>query len=104
MKLVSYLLSISKEPYIFLEFKTSQELRMLSSVALNCQATKIVIKSGSQLSELWSVSQMWQVSGIVYVIVFVIAFVFVFVIVIVFFWSGHVPSSLWSNVSKVTSL
>ena len=60
-------------------FKTSQELRMLSSVALNCQARKIVMKSGSQLSELWSVSQMWQVSGIVYVIVFVIVFVFVFV-------------------------
>ena len=34
------------------------------------------------------------------VFVFVIAFVFV----IVFFWSGRVSSSLWSNVSKVTSL
>ena len=32
--------------------KTSQELRMLSSVTLNCQVTKIVINSGSQLSEL----------------------------------------------------
>ena len=32
--------------------KTSQELRMLSSVTLNCQATKIVMNSGSQLSEL----------------------------------------------------
>ena len=32
--------------------KTSQELRMLSSVTLNCQATKIVMDSGSQLSEL----------------------------------------------------
>ena len=62
-------------------FETSQELRMLSSVTLNCQATKIVMKSGSQLSELWLVSQMSQVSGIVYVIVFVIAFVFVFVFV-----------------------
>ena len=28
--------------------KTSQELRMLSSVTLNCQATKIVMDSGSQ--------------------------------------------------------
>jgi len=27
--------------------KTSQELRMLSSVTLNCQATKIVMNSGS---------------------------------------------------------
>ena len=31
--------------------KTSQELRMLSSVTLNCQVTKIVMNSGSQLSE-----------------------------------------------------
>ena len=30
--------------------KTSQELRMLSSVTLNCQVTKIVMISGSQLS------------------------------------------------------
>ena len=32
--------------------KTSQELRMLSNVTLNCQVTKIVMNSGSQLSEL----------------------------------------------------
>ena len=32
--------------------KTSQELRMLSSVTINCQITKIVMNSGSQLSEL----------------------------------------------------
>ena len=32
--------------------KTSQELRMLSSVTLNCQVTKIVKKSSSQLSEM----------------------------------------------------
>ena len=32
-------------------FKTSQELRMLSSVKINCQVTKIVINSGSQLSQ-----------------------------------------------------
>ena len=32
--------------------KTSQELRMLSTVTLNCQITKIVMVSGSQLSEL----------------------------------------------------
>ena len=57
--------------------QTLQELRMLSSVTLNCQATKIVVNSGSQLSELELVSQMSQVSGIVYVFVFVIAFVFV---------------------------
>ena len=33
--------------------KTSQELQMLSSVTLNCQVTKIVMSSGSQLSELY---------------------------------------------------
>ena len=32
--------------------ETSQELRMLSSVTINCQITKIVMNSGSQLSEL----------------------------------------------------
>ena len=32
--------------------KTSQELRMLSSVTLNCQVTMIVLRSGSQLSEM----------------------------------------------------
>ena len=32
--------------------KTSQELRMLSSVTLNCQVTKIVMNSGSQLPEM----------------------------------------------------
>ena len=31
--------------------ETSQELRMLSSVTINCQITKIVMNSGSQLSE-----------------------------------------------------
>ena len=32
--------------------KTSQELRMLSSVTINCKITEIVMNSGSQLSEL----------------------------------------------------
>ena len=32
--------------------KTSQELRMLSSVTINCQVTKIVMNPGSQLSVL----------------------------------------------------
>ena len=32
--------------------KTSQELRMLSSVTIICQVTKIFMNSGSQLSEL----------------------------------------------------
>ena len=34
------------------DIKTSQELRMLSSVTINCQVTKIVMNSGSQLLEL----------------------------------------------------
>ena len=34
------------------DLKTSQELRILSSVTINCQVTKIVMNSGSQLSEL----------------------------------------------------
>ena len=37
---------------VVMVYKTSQELRMLSSVAINCQITKIVMNSGSQLSEL----------------------------------------------------
>ena len=34
------------------KMQTSQELRMLSSVTLNCQVTKIVMNSGSQLSDI----------------------------------------------------
>ena len=34
------------------DIETSQELRMLSSVTPNCQVTKIVKKSSSQLSEM----------------------------------------------------
>ena len=45
--------------------KTSQELRMLSSVTLNCHVTKIVMDSVSQLSEL---SQMSQLTRIVFVV------------------------------------
>ena len=39
-------------PFRVICFQTSQELRMLSSVTINCQITKIVMNSGSQLSEL----------------------------------------------------
>ena len=49
--------------------ETAQELRMLSSVTLDCQVTNIVMNSGSQLSEFESVSQISQVSRIVFVIV-----------------------------------
>ena len=38
--------------YIFINIR--KKLRMLSSVTLNCQVTKIVINSGSQLSEFLS--------------------------------------------------
>ena len=44
------------------------EIRKAKKVSLNCQATKIVMNSGSQFSELLSVSQMSQVTGIVFVI------------------------------------
>ena len=36
----------------YLETKTSQELRMLSNVTLNCQVAKIVMNSDSQWSKL----------------------------------------------------
>ena len=36
--------------------ETSQELRMLSSVALNCQVTMTGVNSGSQLSEMSTIS------------------------------------------------
>ena len=42
----------SENPARLVIYKTSQELRMLSSVTINCQITKIVMNSGSQLSEL----------------------------------------------------
>ena len=38
-----------------MEYKTSQELRMPSSVTINCQITKIVMNSGSQLSEIYNI-------------------------------------------------
>ena len=47
---------------------------MLSTVTLNCQVTINVINSGSQLSELKSVSHMSQVSKIVFAIVITIVF------------------------------
>ena len=43
---------------------------MLSTVTLDCQVTMMGTGSGSQLSELYSVSQMSQVSKIVFAIVF----------------------------------
>ena len=54
---------------------------MLSSVTLYCQVTKIVMDSGSQFSELLSVSQMSQVTRFVFVIVFVFVSVIVFLLV-----------------------
>ena len=39
-------------PFNLMLSQTSQELRMLSSVTINCQVTKIVMKPGSQLSVL----------------------------------------------------
>ena len=48
-------MAMPRKVFLFTSFeedcvkKTSQELRMLSSVTLNCQVTKIVMDSGSQL-------------------------------------------------------
>ena len=53
--LMFYLTALIKRPHSessSLERKTSQELRMLSSVTINCQITKIVMNSDSQLLEL----------------------------------------------------
>ena len=48
---IMFLYSLPRE-CIDIYVETSQELRMLSSVTINCQITKIVMNSGSQLSEL----------------------------------------------------
>ena len=42
----------AKVPNCVASLETSQELRMLSNVTLNCQVAKIVMNSGSQLSDL----------------------------------------------------
>ena len=49
---LSFIILKKKENANDLWEETSQELRMLSSVTINCQITKIVMNSGSQLSEL----------------------------------------------------
>ena len=48
-ELMKYLKYLKTE---LMKYKTSKKLRMLSSVTINCQITKIVMNSGSQLSEL----------------------------------------------------
>ena len=97
--------------------ETLQELQMLSSVTLNCQVTKIVMNSDFQSSELELMCQTPQVFWIIIVIV---------IVKIIQKWpqlsklattkngtklsklsqkfSGHVSSSLWTNVPKVTGL
>ena len=59
-----WLCTLCKHDNAHIIYKTSQELRILSSVTLNCQVTKIVMKSGSQFSILLSVCQISQVSRI----------------------------------------
>ena len=44
-----YQLDRKSKPFQSTKIKTSQELRMLSSVTLDCQVTKIVMNLGSQL-------------------------------------------------------
>ena len=50
--LLLFILTNLRSTNLASSFQTSQELRMLSSVTINCQITKIVMNSGSQLSEL----------------------------------------------------
>ena len=76
--------------------KTSQELRMLSSVILNCQVTMTGVNLGSQLSEMSTISHKFTSH--------VMCLSWSLYLLLSFFWSGHVSSSLSSNVSKVTSL
>ena len=91
---------VSSEKY---QNKTSQELRMLSSVTINCQITKIVMISGSQLSVLLSVSQMSQVSGLslllLSIIVTIVVNVIIFIIVNNYFFFKR-----WLKLSKIVKL
>ena len=68
-----------------------QQLRMLSSVTLNCHEFRF--------STVQNVINFTQVHRPCHVFVMVFVFVSVFGL-----WSGHVSSSLWSNVSIVISL
>ena len=52
-----------QRPSICYVFETSQELRMLSSVTINCQVTKIVIKPGSQLTIVSTVISVTNVTS-----------------------------------------
>ena len=63
---------LSLEMTIFCWKWTNLGYSKQSSVSLNCQVTNIVIKSGSQLSELQSMSQRPKVSRIINVIVKII--------------------------------
>ena len=51
----------------YTKLENCEELRMLSSVTINCQITKIVMNSGSQLSELYSMYKRSQVFRIIIV-------------------------------------
>ena len=87
--------------------------RLLFSIVRKCNCLCLCLLVGhlmsphhsDQMSQRSQVSRiaLWRCSLNVFVFVIVFVFVFVFVFVIVFFWSGHVSSSLWSHVSRVTS-
>ena len=101
--------------------KTSQELRMLSSVTLNSKITIIVTNIGSQLSEMTAISHfnficicscvLWMSLSLLVMSCLKVhksqgaAFEGVLKMSLyLYFLSDHVFSSLWSNVSMVTSL
>ena len=52
VNLVNLVIKNYMNEYTIYSHKTSQELRMLSSVTINCQVRKIVMNPGSQLSVL----------------------------------------------------
>ena len=52
VNLVNLVIKNYTNEYTIYSHKTSQELRMLSSVTINCQVRKIVMNPGSQLSVL----------------------------------------------------
>ena len=80
------------------------ELGELGELSEFCDLGEICVSQRSQVS--WMALWMCSLSFFAFVIIFVFVITFVFQIdfVIVFFWSGQVFSSLWSNVPTVTSL
>ena len=90
------------DPVILSDFnKTSQELRMLSSVTINCQVTKIVINLNCQYCNQCRKchKSLPMIAPLV-----VCVFVFVFVIVFVFYEGGLIAAALALSLALLLSL